>query len=95
MSKRKNRNIDVENTKRHHNYYGEEADPELQRLLNAHRNGRSTEPTAGNGNTSDDGTVDLCVAATPVAADPNGGSQNSAEIDENQVEVIDEGYGEL
>ena len=94
MSKRKHGNIDIETTKRHHNYYGEEADPELQKLLRAHRKGRNSESRAGNGSTSDGGTVDLSVSATPVAADPNGGDRISLEINQNNIEIIDERYGE-
>ena len=94
MSKRKHGNIDIETTQRHHNYYGEEADPELQKLLCAQGKGRNSKPIAGNDNTSDGGTVDLSVSATPVAADPNGGDQNSPEINQNNIKIIDERYGE-
>ena len=37
MSRKGSNKIDIELTKQHHNYYGEEADPELARILAANK----------------------------------------------------------
>ena len=66
MSGEGSHEIDDALTTQHHNYYGEEADPELARMLAANRNRASSEPTPQNNNNSDSESVDLTVDATEV-----------------------------
>ena len=66
MSGEGSHEIDTALTKQHHNYYGEEADPELARMLAANRNKPIGEPSPSNASNSDDESVDLTVTSTEV-----------------------------
>ena len=94
MPKKKNSIIDVAKTRQHPNRCGEEVDLQLAFLLSINAKKQKAKPTPEDGSDSDDGTVDLVVGAKEVVKDANSEDQNLSTIDEENVEIIDEGHSE-
>ena len=90
MSGEASHEIDTELTKQHHNYYGEEADPELARMLAANRNKPIGEPSPSNASNSDDESIDLIVTAT----EAKNTGEASHEIDTELTKQHHDYYGE-
>ena len=66
MPRKDSNEIDIELTKQHHNYYGEEADPELARMLAANKKKANGKPAPRNDTSSNADSTDLTVIATEV-----------------------------
>ena len=94
MTKKKKSGINVAKSRQHHNVNGEEPDPQLDFLLSVHEKQQNEKWPPEDGSDSDDGTVDLIVGATKVDKDSIGEDQNLSVINEENVEIIDDEYGE-
>ena len=90
MSGEASHEIDTELTKQHHNYYGEEADPELARVLAANKDKPIGEPAPANASNSDDESIDLIVTAT----EAKNTGEASHEIDTELTKQHHDYYGE-
>ena len=82
--------IDRTLTIQHHNYYGEEADPELARMLAANRNRASSERIPQNNNNSDSESVDLTVDATEVRNTGIATRSTLPVIPEKNIEIVND-----
>ena len=84
-----NANIDVALTKQHHNYYGEEADPELANFHTGNKNKQNNKPSPKDSSNSDDEAVYLFLCVTEVRNAPNGEDQNLPMIGKTNDEIVE------
>ena len=81
---------DIALTKQHHNYYSEQADPELARMLAADRKKASGEPSPRNDSNSDSEGVDLTVTVTEVRKTGIEARSILPTIPEKNIEIVNE-----
>ena len=94
MSGKDPKKFNVALTRKHSDYYGEETDPALVRILARYDNSANNPPVSEGDRNSDDGTVDIVVDATEVRNIRIGTQSNLLEIAPENVEIIHAGNGE-
>ena len=94
MSRKGSNEIDIELTKQHHNYYGEEADPELARILAANKKKANGKPAPRNDTSSNADITDGTVIAIEVRNTGIDTRSTLATIPEKKLEIAnDENFG--